>query len=130
MASVDEEKRKAQRKQKADVAAGVGVSTADMERDAARETRTDDPYAQFVGVWVLIQGVREHYRGRLQSYHYFPGGCRLVFDTLYHLANFDEKSPSLDEGEMKLPSPQILQESATLMICPQPSAWAKGDTPK
>lgn len=121
----DEERRRRSRAAKAE-AETVGTTSAELERDEARERRyVNDVYAPLFGEWVLVQGVREHYRGHLMSVDYYAGGARLVFDALYNLDDFNQETPNGGQGEQKLPPPQILLEGGVLMICPQPPKWPK-----
>ena len=121
----DEERRRRARAAKAE-AETVGTNTAELERDEARERRyREDPYELLLNQWVLVQGVREHYRGHLVGVTHYAGGARLVFDTLYHLDDFSQESPALGDGGQKLETPAILHEGGVLMICPQPRLWPK-----
>lgn len=126
--SEDTKMRKKERRAAAE-AAIQEPSEADIERAAADANRTqargiDPHYGELIGVWVLVMGVREHVRGRLDAVTYHTAGARLHFrEGVFHLDDFNAETPNGGQGEQRLPGPLVFQESAALWVGPQPRSW-------
>lgn len=123
----DVEVRAKQRKAKLD--AGDAVSAEQAEQALLRVC--DRPYDHLIGHWILINGVRQHYRGHLIGVSYLTGGkIKFLFDVLYDLANYDDDTPSVgNETEQPLKCsrdyPAVLNEDGVLTANLQPDAWPK-----
>jgi hypothetical protein len=112
------------------VAAG-DASAAQIESLNHQNRRLDgDPYDHLIGKWVFIQGVRQHYRGKLLRATYSYGiGARLFLAPCYDLGTHSQKDPSPDANDAEEAlnctesEPAVVLETAFLTVSRQPRLW-------
>jgi len=124
----DEKRRAAERQAESEGGTEAAETAAKLENRVGR-----GPYSSMVERWVLITGVRNHYRGKLLSFGSDGLAMRLYVHPLIEIDSYYGGEPDSPTGVLKdggiretsLEAPGIILEAGILDVTLQPKSWPK-----